>query len=639
MSTKDILNEIENEVFYQFKLQDSKPVYESKPQQLSDRIQLTLRLSSYDSDHLKLAPIKKALSKFGPVKQSTFKHDRLTSGRKEVTFEIGTAEDMNENLTQYYGVDKYGKAKFVAMSEEQVKKWAENHPEDGIVEIEDSNGRRFSLSESLNLFDKREFEENSRSFELEMLYESVKTTLSAQQKNDLARFVRKAKTAEEINTYMTGMLAQNQMNEGLKIQAYGKTKRIPKSLSNYMHTGKGREMDARFLEAAIEDTMYDDDGNYLGILDADKICRELNADKDFLYTVKPFKSTENNVRIIATDYNGNEDIISISKEANESLSEDYEQNLEKLKDLAYKLEVALNDVDVWIDDVWYDGDSRTITVFVTNGDWKHDHWRLDNFLRDWVEQNNLDADVRTRDIESDSDVYDAYHVIKFRSLFNEGYVAQKPTRFTNGQVRDFDPYTFVKNIMRSGQSMNSVRDCGQDQYTIFVNYKDHFGPRGIDDLDTLYTIDIIKEDPSGEQTRELTETNLLWNEVAEVLQDWKEDKCLNEEITPINEAYSYRKVNKAILKAISDLGGECFETIDNNSCSYRFKGKVSRKALIADLSDALKSTGYTILSDNSSVEVQDNDNWWQGTNIEIYSDTDNQEKGYSFFIIGIYDLS
>ena len=647
MSTKDILNEIENEIFYQFKMQDSKPVYESRPQQLSDRIQLTLRLSSYDSDHLKLGPIKKALSKFGPVKQSTFKHDRLTSGRKEVTFEIGTAEDMNENLTQYYGVDKYGQAKFVAMSKEQVQKWAEDHPEDGIVEIEDSSGRKLSLTESLRLLDKREFEENSNTYELEMLYESVKTTLSAQQKNDLARFIRKAKTAEEVNTYMTGMLAQNQMNEGLKIQAYGKTKRIPKSLSNYMHTGKGREMDARFLEAAIEDTMYDDDGNYLGILDADKICRELNADKDFLYTVKPFKSTENNVRIIATDYNGNEDIISISKEVNESLKEDvdddyfgreYEQNLNKIKDLAYDLEIALNDLDVWVDDVWYDGYDKTITVFVTNGDWKHDHWKLDNFLREWIDQNNLDADLRTNDLESDSDVYDAYHIIRFRSL-NEGYVAQKPTRFTNGQVRDFDPYTFIKNIMRSGQSMNSVRDCGQDQYTIFVNYKDHFGPRGIDNPDTLYTIDIIKEDPSGEQTRELTETDLLWNEVAEVLQDWKEDKCLNEGITPINEAYSYRKVNKAILKAISDLGGECFETIDNNSCSYRFKGKVSRKALIADLSDALKSTGYTILSDNSGVEVQDNDNWWQGTNIEIYSDTDNQEKGYSFFIIGIYDLS
>lgn len=533
-------------------------------------------------------------------------------------------------MDQYYGVTETGQTRYVAMSVEEVEEYAKKHPEEEIIRIEDKLGSikkslreyiepaytgsghkvkdatsdkfnigdivqfddgdwknrtgtikdifennygvvcaevtfdhafknhpggttmalkslrkldesfiRKTLRESLKDWDKKEFEDNSNSYELEMLYESAKTTLSAQQKNDLARFVRKAKTAEEVNTYMTGMMAQDAMNE-------------------------------------------DVDDDYFG--------------------------------------------------------SDYEQNLNRIKDLAYDLEIALNDLDVWVDDVWYDGYDKTITVFVTNGDWKHDHWKLDNFLREWIEQNNLNAEVRTRDLESDSDVYDAYHIIKFRSL-NEGYVAQKPTRFTNGQVRDFDPYTFVKNIMRSGQSMNSVRDCGQDQYTIFVNYKDHFGPRGIDNPDTLYTIDIIKEDPSGEQTRELTETDLLWNEVAEVLQDWKEDKCLNEGITPINEAYSYRKVNKAILKAISDLGGECFETIDNNSSSYRFKGKVSRRSLINDLASALQSTGYEILSDNSGIEVQDNDNWWQGTNIEIYNDTDNQEKGFSFFIIGIYDLS
>lgn len=470
----------------------------------------------------------------------------------------------------------------------------------------DESFTRKTLRESLKDWDKKEFEDNSNSYELEMLYESAKTTLSAQQKNDLARFVRKAKTAEEINTYMTGILAQGQMSESYA------------------------DKDAVEIEdiLAYSDILWSW-GDYNTIDFADK------------YEAKKAQKLLNDAGFKGNiDFEENQLIFESLKEDvdDDYFGSDYEQNLNKIKDLAYDLEIALNDLDVWVDDVWYDGYDKTITVFVTNGDWKHDHLRLDYFLREWIEQNNLNAEVRTRDLESDSDVYDAYHIIRFRSL-DEGYVAQKPIRFTNGQVRDFDPYTFMKNIMRSGQSMNSVRDCGPDQYTIFVNYKDHFGPRGIDNLDTLYTIDIIKEDSSGEQTRELTETDLLWNEVAEVLQDWKEDKCLNEGITPINEAYSYRKVNKAILKAISDLGGEYFETIDNNSCSYRFKGKVSRKALIADLSDALKSTGYTILSDNSGVEVQDNDNWWQGTNIEIYSDTDNQEKGYSFFIIGIYDLS
>ena len=477
-----------------------------------------------------------------------------------------------------------------------------------------------TLRENLKYWDKKEFEDNSNSYELEMLYESAKTTLSAQQKNDLARFVRKAKTAEEVNTYMTGMIAQGQMGESLKEEK----------------VYSSRDSASKDFDKKIEDILDDN-----GIIETVEYGAINDVSPKRALKIKNILDNLGYNCEILDDYDICQILIkeSLTEDADDDyFGREYEQNLNKIKDLAYDLEIALNDLDVWVDDVWYDGYDKTITVFVTNGDWKHDHWKLDNFLREWIDQNNLDADLRTNDLESDSDVYDAYHIIRFRSL-NEGYVAQKPTRFTNGQVRDFDPYTFVKNIMRSGQSMNSVRDCGPDQYTIFVNYKDHFGPRGIDNPDTLYTIDIIKEDPSGEQTRELTETDLLWNEVAEVLQDWKEDKCLNEGITPINEAYSYRKVNKAILKAISDLGGECFETVDNNSSSYRFEGKVSRRSLINDLASALQSTGYEILSDNSGIEVQDNDNWWQGTNIEIYNDTDNQEKGFSFFIIGIYDLS
>lgn len=545
----------------------------------------------------------------------------------------------------------------------------------------DESFTRKTLRESLKDWDRKEFEENSNSYELEMLYESVKTTLSAQQKNDLARFVRKAKTAEEVNTYMTGMLAQNQMSESYAEKDAAKIENIlahsdilwswgddntidfagdyeAEKAAKLLKRFKGSidfEENQLIFESLKEEKVYSPRDSISK--DFDKKIEDILDDNGIIETVEygaindvspkralKIKNILDNLGYnceILDDYDICQILIkeSLTEDVDDDyFGSDYEQNLNRIKDLAYDLEIALNDLDVWVDDVWYDGYDKTITVFVTNGDWKHDHWKLDNFLREWIDQNNLDADLRTNDLESDSDVYDAYHIIRFRSL-NEGYVAQKPTRFTNGQVRDFDPYTFIKNIMRSGQSMNSVRDCGQDQYTIFVNYKDHFGPRGIDNPDTLYTIDIIKEDPSGEQIRELTETDLLWNEVAEVLQDWKEDKCLNEGITPINEAYSYRKVNKAILKAISDLGGECFETVDNNSSSYRFEGKVSRRSLINDLASALQSTGYEILSDNSGIEVQDNDNWWQGTNIEIYNDTDNQEKGYSFFIIGIYDLS
>jgi len=124
-------------------------------------------------------------------------------------------KEIKENLTQYYGLNSNGDTVYVAMSAEEVRNYAKKHPKEDIVKIEDSNYNYHSLVESLKRFDRKEFDENCNTYELEMLFESVKTTLSAQQKNDLARFVRKAKTAEEVNTYMTGMVAQDRANESL----------------------------------------------------------------------------------------------------------------------------------------------------------------------------------------------------------------------------------------------------------------------------------------------------------------------------------------------------------------------------------------------------------------------------------------
>jgi len=102
----------------------------------------------------------------------------------------------------------------------------------------DESFTRKTLRESLKDWDRKEFRDNSRSFELEMLYESVKTTLSAQQKNDLARFIRKAKTAEEVNTYMTGMIAKDNVKESftedIDEESFNKLKEIAYELDNYI---------------------------------------------------------------------------------------------------------------------------------------------------------------------------------------------------------------------------------------------------------------------------------------------------------------------------------------------------------------------------------------------------------------------
>ena len=117
----------------------------------------------------------------------------------------------------------------------------------------------------------------------------------------------------------------------------------------------------------------------------------------------------------------------------------------------------------------------------------------------------------------------------YKEDLQESYISQKDpaeAKFSNGQLKDFDPYKFMKQVMNSGQSLNSVRQCGNDYYIIFVSYMKHFGPKGIDDLSTLYELDIIKEDSNGDQTVELRERNLEWTDVAEKLSNWQEEKYL-----------------------------------------------------------------------------------------------------------------
>lgn len=71
-----------------------------------------------------------------------------------------------------------------------------------------------SLKEGLQFFDRKEFDENCRCFELEMLYESMKNQLTNQDKKRLSDFIRTAKDADEVNTYMAGLLnKEDDLNE------------------------------------------------------------------------------------------------------------------------------------------------------------------------------------------------------------------------------------------------------------------------------------------------------------------------------------------------------------------------------------------------------------------------------------------
>lgn len=110
---RNLESKIEDEIFYIFrKYEAGKPYYGSDGgvRIFDDHIQVTFILDSYQERFLKghLSEIKKALAVYGdgsgPVKQTSFRHPRLTHGDKEITYII-PLKNSNE-INEKYRVDE-----------------------------------------------------------------------------------------------------------------------------------------------------------------------------------------------------------------------------------------------------------------------------------------------------------------------------------------------------------------------------------------------------------------------------------------------------------------------------------------------------------------------------------------------------
>lgn len=232
-----------------------------------------------------------------------------------------------------------------------------------------------SLRESLRDWDKKEFNDNSNTYELEMLYESAKTTLSAQQKNDLARFIRKAETAEEINTYMVGMVAKD--NKPLE-EAFDKE---PHEFWYYTKHGLGPGTIPRDVE--ILDVMEDENwGTYI------KLDKVLTTDELEYYNLKECPPK--------------------LEEANEEVGFDINQAFNSLRNFLMGANPR------FCEEMEINEDDETIVVFIDYGDWKHDHYYLDMLIKEWASNNNIKCSIEEYVIfEDGSDTYSAEHIISF----------------------------------------------------------------------------------------------------------------------------------------------------------------------------------------------------------------------------------
>lgn len=98
-------------------------------------------------------------------------------------------------------------------------------------------------------------------------------------------------------------------------------------------------------------------------------------------------------------------------------------------------------------------------------------------------------------------------------------------RTLNGQLEDFNPYRFMEKIKDRGTSLFSELGYGDMMYSISVHFEDIIGTV---DESTEYYIDIVEEDPKGNQRRLTTyqaHSHLLDHEVVEKLEGFKRYIC------------------------------------------------------------------------------------------------------------------
>ena len=74
-----------------------------------------------------------------------------------------------------------------------------------------------TITEGLKYFERKEFNENCKDAELEILYEGIKNSLDQDDIKKLGNFLKKADSADDVATYIRGLLSEDINNENFKI--------------------------------------------------------------------------------------------------------------------------------------------------------------------------------------------------------------------------------------------------------------------------------------------------------------------------------------------------------------------------------------------------------------------------------------
>ena len=254
-----------------------------------------------------------------------------------------------------------------------------------------------TITEGLKYFERKEFNENCRDAELESLYEGIKNSLDQDDIKKLGNFLKKADSADDVATYIRGLLSEDVNNENFNdvtIGIYGGDETFPYTEDFYSFIDKCKKLGITVSNDSCDEYMnweMDLTGNGYTIY---KLCRNFPG--------------YDNVEFSANDWIHE---YRIDESLTEARKPKYVDSLfgKNVKDAMDKGELTYNNIKEW--DRRYNGGRDPIPAFNTR--------ELMNFYSDHPNYFNESysgsiENISVEEIEPQQKDYDRAKGLKFR---------------------------------------------------------------------------------------------------------------------------------------------------------------------------------------------------------------------------------
>ena len=300
-----------------------------------------------------------------------------------------------------------------------------------------NNGHNFkTITEGLKYFERKEFNESYNDAGLEALYEGVKNSLDQDDIRKLGNFLKKADNAEEVSTYIKGLLSEdldNKIHITYRKSGYGgfTVDGDTIELNSYISKFKDVEGDpnsayvAILLKSTISHSDYykaifDNDLNKLDtIVNKWLYDEQLSSDPWIdIHRYAMIIDIQNNKEIAHGDTWANTEKITKGwreYSIDNVLTEDFDSN--KINILADEIEKFANDNHVNAELYAVSNNDDTVDIaFEISGDWKHDHLAFDHMVDIIVDEHNGTVEDMNEDVidEDGSDNYTSIHTFTIK---------------------------------------------------------------------------------------------------------------------------------------------------------------------------------------------------------------------------------